>query len=85
MNEHNNGHERRAGVLTQTDIDKIKEATCGCPHGMTAEDAFKLRDFLECWNRAKSAVGGYVIKFILVLIAAIGILVAWITNGGGKP
>ena len=30
------------------------------------------------------SVGGVVIKVILALVVAIGVLVAWITNGGPK-
>lgn len=76
--------ERRSGVLTPQDLEAIKSVACACPHGMTAEDVFKLRGFLDCWERAKSTVGGYVIKIFLALVAAIGILVAWITSGGAK-
>lgn len=76
------GEQRMA--LTKADLDAIKRVACGCPHGMTAEDVFKLRSFLEWWEGTKSAVGGYVVKTILALIVAIGVLVAWITNGGAK-
>lgn len=76
--------ERRRGVLTDEDLKKIKEVACACPHGMTAEDIFKLRGFLEWWENLKSTVGGLVIKVIIGLVVAIGILVAWITQGGAK-
>lgn len=71
-------------ALTKADLDAIKRVACACPHGMTAEDVFKLRSFLEWWEGTKSNVGGYVVKTILGLVVAIGILVAWITNGGPK-
>lgn len=71
-------------ALTQADLDAIKNVASCCPHGMTAEDVFKLRSFLEWWEGLKSTVGGYVVKTIIALIVAIGVLVAWITNGGPK-
>ena len=81
--ESQHGHDQRM-VLTQSDLDAIKKVACGCPHGMTAEDVFRLRGFLEWWEGIKSTVGDYVIKTILVLIVTIGVLVAWVTNGGPK-
>lgn len=72
------------GVLTDVDLKRIKDVACACPHGMTAEDVFKLRGFLEWWENLKSSVGGYVIKGFLALIVAIGILLAWITQGGSR-
>jgi hypothetical protein len=77
--------DRRKMVLTKADLEEIRRVTGCCPNGMTPEDAFKLRDFLSTWDRARSAVGGYVIKVILALVIAIAVLVAWVTNGGGKP
>ena len=75
---------RRKRVLTDDDLEAIQRIACSCPHGMTAEDVYKLRSFLSWWGDVKSAVGGYVLKGFLALIIAIGILVAWITNGGAK-
>jgi hypothetical protein len=72
--------ERRERALTPADIEEIKSIACTCPHGMTAQDVFRLREFLGCWEKAKSSVGGYVIKTFIVLIIAIGVLVTWITN-----
>ena len=66
--------------LTDADIEEIKGIACTCPHGMTAKDVFRLREFLDCWEKAKSSVGGYVIKIFIILIICIGVLVAWITN-----
>lgn len=85
MTEYEGQHDgEQRMVLTKTDLDAIKRVACACPHGMTAEDVFKLRSFLEWWEGTKSAVGGYVVKTIIALIVAIGVLVAWITNGGAK-
>ena len=67
--------------LTPADIEEIKSIACRCPHGMTAEDVFKLREFLAWWDETKSTVGGWVIKIILALVVAVGVLVAWITQG----
>ena len=84
-------HEEHRGirgpmVLTQADLDEIKRVTSGCPHGMTAQDIFKLREFLNWWEQFKSTVGGYVIKGFIILLVAIGILVAWVLNAGNvKP
>lgn len=75
--------ERRAGVLTEHDLEKIKQVTNCCPHGMTAEDIFRLRGFLDWWDEAKSTVGGYAIKTFVTLVIAIAILVAWVLNHGG--
>jgi hypothetical protein len=72
------GRERN---LTPGDIDDIKDIARVCPHGMTAQDVFKLREFLEWWDATKSQVGGWVIKIIIMLVIAIGVLVAWITQG----
>jgi len=72
--------ERRKRSLTDEDIEEIRGITCQCPHGMTSEDVFRLRDFLKWWEGAKSTVGGYVIKTVILLIVCVGILVAWITN-----
>lgn len=72
--------ENSGRLLTPADIDDIKKIARTCPHGMTAQDVFRLREFLDCWEQAKSAVGGYVIKTFIVLIIAIGVLVTWITN-----
>lgn len=66
--------------LTDADIEEIKGIACRCPHSMTAKDVFRLREFLDCWEKAKSSVGGYVIKIFIILIICIGVLVAWITN-----
>ena len=67
--------------LTPADIEEIKNIACRCPHGMTAQDVFKLREFLEWWDETKSQVGGWVIKIIIALVVAVGVLVAWITQG----
>ena len=80
------GHHRgsREGVLTEDDLKRIKEVACACPHGLTAEDVFRIRGVLDTWDRIQMSVGGVVIKVILALVVAIGVLVAWITNGGPK-
>jgi hypothetical protein len=67
--------------LTPADIEEIKAIACRCPHGMTAQDVFKLREFLEWWDSTKSQVGGWVIKIIIMLVIAVGVLIAWITQG----
>jgi hypothetical protein len=72
---------RRARALTPEDIEEIKTIARTCPHGMTAQDVFKLREFLEWWDETKGQVGGWVIKIMLALIVAVGVLVAWITQG----
>ena len=72
--------ENSGRSLTPADIDDIKNIARTCPHEMTAQDVFRLREFLDCWEKAKSAVGGYVIKTFIVLVIAIGVLVTWITN-----
>lgn len=74
--------ELRERSLTPADIEDIKSISRLCPHGMTAQDVFRLREFLDCWEKAKSSVGGYVIKTFIILIIAIGVLVTWITNVG---
>lgn len=79
-----NYNERRKMVLTKEDLEAIKRVTCACPHGMSAEDVYRLRDLLETYDNVKSTVGGYVIKAIAGLVVAIGILVAWITQAGNK-
>lgn len=76
--------DRRRMVLTEQDLEAIKRVACACPHGMTAEDIFKLRSFLKWWEDVKNTVGGYVLKGGLALIIAIGILLAWISKGGGQ-
>ena len=76
---------QRPRALTPEDIDEIKSISCRCPHGMTAQDVFRLREFLDWWEDAKSTVGAWTIKIIITLVVAIGVLVAWITNGTGKP
>lgn len=75
---------RRRMVLTDHDIEAIRKVACSCPHGMTAEDVFKLRSFLSWWDDIKSTVGGYVLKGGIALIIAIGVLLAWISKGGGQ-
>ena len=72
--------EKRARALTPADMEDLKELTCKCPYGMSQHDVFRLRDFLDFWEKAKSSVGGYVIKVFIVLVIAIGVLVTWITN-----
>jgi len=72
--------EKRARSLTPADMDDLKELTCNCPYGMSQHDVFRLRDFLDFWEKTKSAVGGYVIKAFIMLVIAIGVLVTWITN-----
>ena len=72
--------ERRKRSLTDADIEELKGITCQCPHGMSSEDVFRLREFLGWWEKTKSSVGGYVIKTFILLIICIGTLVAWITN-----
>ena len=76
--------DRRRMVLTEHDLEAIRRVACACPYGMTAEDVFKLRSFLGWWEGVKSSVGGYVLKGFLALVVAIGILVAWITQGGAR-
>ena len=72
--------EHRQMSLTEADIDAIRGVSCQCPHGMTSKDIFRLREFLDYWDRTKSAVGGYVIKTFIILTVCIGVMVAWITN-----
>lgn len=72
--------ERSKRSLTDADLEEIKGIACQCPHGMSAHDVFRLREFLDWWDRTRSTVGGYVIKTFIVLIVAIGVMVTWITN-----
>ena len=72
--------ERRKRSLTEADIEKIKGIACVCPNGMTQNDVFRLREMLDTWDRARIAVGGYVLKTVIALVLCIGVMVAWITN-----
>jgi hypothetical protein len=77
--------ERRKMNLTPADLDAIKQVACACPHGMTAQDVFRLRNFLDWWDRVQMGVGSVVLKVIITLVVAIGILTAWVLNAGGRP
>lgn len=76
--------DRRRMVLTEHDLEAIKRVVRACPHGMTAKDVFRLRSFLDTWDRIQMNVGGMVIKVILALVLGIGALLAWISKGGGQ-
>lgn len=57
--------ERRQSVLTDADLEKIRQVTCNCPHGLTPEDIYDMKHFMSWWKRVQLTVGNWAIKIFL--------------------
>lgn len=63
--------ERRRSVLTDEDLRRIKEVTCTCPNGVSAETVLRMKDFLNWLERLKVCIGDVVIKMIIGALLAV--------------
>lgn len=68
-------------TLTDADIDAIRESiTCPNCHGLTPEDVYRMKGFLSWWERAKSAVGGAVLRGMVWGLMALMAVLAVVTQ-----